>query len=86
MLGNIAQPILRIDVVVAGVDAAVVLQGHPLAAKLSGDAVLGGHAHPLRHGRLEQIDQHPPQVFAMPLVEDLAEERRQSRPDRRTSR
>ena len=37
---NIAQPILEVNVVVAAVDAAVVLNGHPFAAELVGDVPL----------------------------------------------
>ena len=73
LLADIAQAILGVNVVVAGVDAAVVLQRQTLAAELAGDAPLRRHAHPLDHSRLKQIDQHPAQILAIPFIEDLAE-------------
>lgn len=68
-LFDIPQPILRIDEVIAGEDAAIVLDGQRLAAKLGGDAKLGRVSHGLGHGRFEQIDQHTPLIMIDLLLE-----------------
>lgn len=59
---------------VARIQAAIVFQCHALAAELAINADLRFLAHPLRHGRLEQVDAQFADVAAVPVVPDLAEE------------
>ena len=65
--------IFRINVVIAGIQAAVVLQGHTFAAEFVINAELRFLAHPLRDRGLEQIDEHLAHVAAVPLIPHLAE-------------
>ena len=74
LLRNVPQLVFRINVVIAGVDAAIVLHGYALAAELAIYAQLRISTHPLRHSSLEQIDVHLAVVAAVPVMPDLAEE------------
>ena len=47
LLADVAEPVFGVDVMVAGVHAAVVLDGDTLAAELALDSVLRGHSHAL---------------------------------------
>ena len=69
VIGDIADLILRIDVVVAGENIAVFLNREPFAAKLRGGAHLRRHAHHLGDGGFEQIDLDAAKVVVHPLFE-----------------
>src|ERR1017187_4681812 len=71
---DVAQTVLGIDIVVAGVNAAVIFHRHTFAAKLTIDADLRTQAHVLGHERLEMIDQDFAQIVFAPFVKDLAQE------------
>ena len=71
---NVAQLVFGIDVVIAGIEAAIVLQRDALAAELVIDAELRVPAHPLRDRGLEQVDVDLAVVAPVPVVPHLAEE------------
>ena len=74
IVGDVPQPVAWVDEMVAGVDAAVVLEGQHPAAGLGHHAEVGGGPahHQERLG--EVLDRDPAHVVADPLVEDGAEE------------
>jgi len=59
---DVTEPVLGIDVVIAGIDAAVVLERDALAAELGVHADLRWQPQALRHQRLAEIDQHLAEV------------------------
>ena len=74
LLLDVAQPVLRVYVMVAGIDAAVVLDRNALAAELAVDAGLCRHPHVLHDQRLAEADQHLAVVAGEPLVPHLGKE------------
>src|SRR5581483_8057017 len=66
--------ILRIHVMIAGVDAPVVFDRDALAAQLAVDAQLRADAHMLREQCLHVVDPDLPDVTTEPAVEDPAQE------------
>lgn len=66
-LADVAETVFRIDEVVAGIELAVVLQRHGLAAHRRAGAHLRGQAERLRHGGLEHVDVQAAEVLRQPF-------------------
>lgn len=73
-IADVAQQVLGLDEVVAGVDVAAVLHRQRVTAGLGVDALTTTRAHPRREGRVEGPDEHLTNVVANPFVKDLGEE------------
>ncbi len=73
-LEDVAEQVARIDEVVAGVDVAVVLERHPLAAGRLEDAETRGAANVGGEHAVKGLHEHLADVAAHPLVEDCVQE------------
>ena len=75
LLADVAQKVLGLDKMVAGVEIAVVLQGESMPAGGIEDAHAGGgQAQPVSHGRLKGLDEYPAHIIADPFVKNGAQE------------
>ena len=72
--GDVPEPILRVDEMVAGVEVPVVLDDGVAAAGAVVGAGAGHHAAPVRQGGVEQAHEGPSHVVPHPVVEDVAHE------------
>jgi len=71
---DVAQQVVRLHEVIAGVEVAVMLHGQGVAAGFVEDAYArGGELHPVGQRRLEGLDKDLAYVVEDPFVEDGAE-------------
>ena len=74
-LGDVPEQVLRLDVVVARVQVAVVLERDRIAAGAGMDAHAGlVHAEPVRERGVEHLHEDVTDVVASPLLEDVDQE------------
>src|SRR5690348_3734135 len=73
ILHDVAEPVFRIDKVIARVEIAIVLHGHGGAARFAEDAETGGNAKPCFESDVENLDVITSYVIAHPFVENCAE-------------
>lgn len=71
---DVAEVVFGIDVVVAGIEVAVVFEGESVAASFAEDTEGGVHAGPCFEGGIEHLDEDFSDVFPDPFVEDVGEE------------
>lgn len=71
-INHVAQPVLRIDVMVARVEIAIVFDGHGVTARPTKDAQAGLHPHPGLECDIKKLDVKSPHIAPHPLVEDRA--------------
>lgn len=71
---DIAKPVVRVDVVIAGVKIAVVFEHEGVATGFSEDAERAGVACPAAESDIEVLDKNGADIVADPLVEDGDEE------------
>ncbi len=69
---NVPQPVLRIDVMVAGVHVPVMLDGHRSTAGFPKHAEVLRHPHPTFQSDVEDLDEILPHITTHPFVENRA--------------
>ena len=74
LIHDVAQAVFRIDIMVATIEIAIVLDGQRRAALFREDAEARSEAHPVPQGHVEQLDEDAADVLANPFVENGAEE------------
>ena len=74
IIHNVAELVLGIDIMIAGIHVAVVLEHQRLSAGFSKDAETRRHAQPEFERHIEELNKTFPDIVSHPLVKNCAEE------------